>query len=389
MEFIISGQAGVFASLKPAALYSLDGEAPVALKGHNLGLAFHGCSDTKRIAVHSVDQARRECELSWAKDRSLRCILLFLDPTEEPSDRLEFAECAEELIRDFSTRAFLLDQLSCSPLPDLTDFTLVANIKTSCPETWSILDEVLANQPIIRTVSEALQNKLKEFLDDPKQRAAMFDALTDVGAQRSLVEAKRANSPQTDMIVLRLIAQFRHIEGSRGLIEAWTAGMRSTKRLSPTTIDESEDEEPDNRVFGSTALGGRKAFEQAMKQQAAIVAKLRSRDLEGARRFVDDLVAAQKLNSSPEHVGKSLSRLSHEAKELGVPELQIEWAELAVKANPSDPVTFAHLADALISAFRFNEALAAIDSMKSLGASLSAENARARILRMTGRPCGS
>lgn len=79
------------------------------------------------------------------------------------------------------------------------------------------------------------------------------------------------------------------------------------------------------------------------------------------------------------------SRLSHEAEDLGVPELQIEWAELAVKENPADPITFAHLAHALISASRFNEAFDPINSMGSLGHALAAENARARILRMTGR----
>jgi tetratricopeptide (TPR) repeat protein len=384
MEVVISGQAGIYASVKPPVLYSLDNREAISLKTHNLGLAFQGCNDAKRVQVDTIDQAREVCEASWANDRSLRCILMFLDSSEVADDRLEFAECVEELISDFSTGAFLLNQLSCSPLPPSADLGMLDRLQESCPQTLAVLHQIVRDQPIIEGVSEALQSKLKEVFEDGRQRSSFFELLVDVGASRGLVDAIRDNS-NIDMLVMRWIGQFRHIEGARRLIESWTAGMRSKKRINVPSAPDTEEFEDFESSRQAAAGSGRRAFEQAMKQQAAIVSKLKSRDLDGARRFVDDLIATQKVSSSPEHIGKSLSNLSHEAKELGVPELHIEWAEEAVKANPSDPITFSHLSDALISAFRFNEAFAAIESMESLGASLAAASARARILRMTGR----
>jgi tetratricopeptide (TPR) repeat protein len=97
------------------------------------------------------------------------------------------------------------------------------------------------------------------------------------------------------------------------------------------------------------------------------------------------LIGAQKLNSLPEHMGMSLSRLSHKAKELGVPELQLEWAERATELNPADPLTFAHLADALITVGRFSDAGRVYDKIESLGDRVIAESGRARILRATGK----
>jgi tetratricopeptide (TPR) repeat protein len=385
MEVLISGQAATFASLKPPVLYRLDSDEAVPTKAPNLGGAFLGCNDVKRISVASIDQARKACEESWAKDRSLRCILSFLDSTEDRIDRLEFGECVEELILDFSTGSFVLDQLFSAPFPHGTDLSLLGELKATCIETWKIIDHVVTCQSVVKEVSESLQRNLKAYFVDVRERSSFFELLVEAGAPRAVVEAVRSKS-NIDMVVMQLIARLRHIEGARPFIEAWTTGVRSSKKSfqSDRANDSQYDEEPDD-AQPLTGVSSRKAFEQAMKQQTAIVAKLRARDLDGARRFVEDLVATQKLSSSPQHVGMSLSRLSHEAKELGVPELQIEWAQRAVEANPADPLTFAHLADALISSFRFNEAMAPIDTMESLGLVLAAANSRARILRITGQ----
>src|SRR5260370_41579500 len=118
------------------------------------------------------------------------------------------------------------------------------------------------------------------------------------------------------MLVKRLIGQFRQIERVRRLIESCTAGMRSKKRINVPSAPDTEEFEDFESSRQAAAGSGRRAFEQAMKQQAAIVSKLKSRDLDGARRFADDLIATQKVSSSPEHIDNSLSNLSHEAKEL-------------------------------------------------------------------------
>jgi len=383
MDVIISGQAGIFASLKPAFLYRLDDDLPVPVKSHNIGLAFGGCSDVQRMVVGSLKEARRVCQVEWANDRTLRSVLSFLDRNEERVDRLDFAECAEELFAEYSTDDFILARLFNAPLPEQADLSLVDEIRTQCPRTAAIIDVVAADQAIIRTVAGALHEAIKRTLNDADERRTVEDAITKVGASRRIVELLKAKS-SIDFFVLQLIAQFRQLSGAREVIELWTDQMRSKKKIDPVHTSEEADY-GSLHITEGVGIGRRRAFEQAMKQQAAIVEKLKARDLDGARRYARDLLQSQRLTSAPEHIGKSLSNLSHQAKELGVPELQIEWAEMAVAENAADPLTFSHLADALISAFRFNEAEKAISSIESLGATLSAANARARILRMAGK----
>ena len=83
-------------------------------------------------------------------------------------------------------------------------------------------------------------------------------------------------------------------------------------------------------------------------------------------------------------MAKSLSLLAQLAKTNGVPELQLEWAEEAVKLNSNDVLTFAHLLDALIGQHRLHEASVVIEEAERLHPGLYVSNARARVLRARG-----
>jgi tetratricopeptide (TPR) repeat protein len=385
MEVIMSGQGGLFASIKPPMLYKLDEASPTPIKSYNFGLAFSGCTDVQRIRVETLAQARQACEFEWACDRLLRSVLFLLDQDEALEDRIEFADCAEELISEHKLplEKFLIARLSINPMPAVADLGILEQIRSSSPRTVAIVEEIIRDQKIIAQVSEALRLALQNVLEDVDQRQSLLNRLMGVGAPRGIVEAIRANA-NIDMFVLKLIAQFRQVDGAREVIEAWTASMRTRRKVFLPLLPDTSEEDHDLDDL-SSGVGGRRAFEQTMKQLAAIVVRLKERDLEGARRFAEALVQSQRISSGPEHIGKSLSNLAQQAKELGVPELQIEWAEKAVAENSADPISFSHLIDALISAFRFNEAEVAIRSMESLGASLAGANARARLLRATGK----
>ena len=120
-------------------------------------------------------------------------------------------------------------------------------------------------------------------------------------------------------------------------------------------------------------------------QQRSIVGKIRERDLAGARWLMSEMIASQRSYSTPEQIAKSLSNMAQQANLHDVPDLQLEWSREATEVNPHDPMTFGHLANALIDAGRFDEAEKALDTVASRGDPLFAATGRARILRALGR----
>jgi tetratricopeptide (TPR) repeat protein len=148
---------------------------------------------------------------------------------------------------------------------------------------------------------------------------------------------------------------------------------------------EVPEDEYNEEAIASPKVGIPGVLENVKAQQAGVRARLRSRDLAGARRFADDLVQHQRLNSEPEHIAKTLDLLAQAAKEEGLTDLQLEWAQRANEINPRDPMTFGHLADALICAGRLTEAYEAIAQTEQLGNRAYAGNMRARIRREEGR----
>src|SRR5262249_1033776 len=114
--------------------------------------------------------------------------------------------------------------------------------------------------------------------------------------------------------------------------------------------EEEEYELGDNRAW--TGQAARRAYENAIQQQVAVIDRLKIRDISTARKLVEDLVDSQTRNSSSEHIGMSLSRLSQQAELVGAPEPAVEWADWATRVNWSELKTFCHLADDLIIAKR-------------------------------------
>jgi tetratricopeptide (TPR) repeat protein len=384
MDVLISGQAGAVALLGKTTELRVIGADPIEnFSVGNVGLAFTGCTDVQRRQAKTVNEADELARDAWGMDRALRLFLLLIDRTEADEDRIEYCSCLEDLLESPSLDLFLrqslyVDQLLSGVVEDKRlKVTVSKYLRLS-----SLVESLLRDQASIARVRNAFDIIPLEVFGDEMARREFFEEAAKIGAFLDL--AQLLNSGQRlDFYILQLLGRLRHLENSRRIVDRWTAEMRSERIKAPAlTREPPEVYREEASAFGQ---GGRRAYENVMHQQSAIVGRLKERDFVGARRYAEDLIHHQEETSSPEHLGKSLSNLSHKAKELGVPELQLEWAIRATEVNPADPLTFAHLADALIIAHRFGEASEILDKIDSLGARLSAETGRARILRSTGR----
>jgi tetratricopeptide (TPR) repeat protein len=294
------------------------------------------------------------------------------------------ASVSKELFSFENARSFVENALCSAPLSKDVDIDQVQSlVLEEYPRVSTLLETLIKDQDDIAFVRNAFDVLPIELFGSFSLKERFFEALVSVGAFRNIVGA-RSSGKAPDFEIVKLMGLLRHLEGSRTVIERWTAGMRSRTSAVPQ-LQRDDDEIIFSRDFKSSGQDRRGAFENTRRQQFAIIERLKARDISGAQRYLADLIRQQNISSSPEHLGKSLSLLSQKAKELGVPELHIEWAKQATEVNPEDSKTFGHLADALIRASRFNEASAALDTAASLGAELFAENGRARILRETGR----
>lgn len=385
MDALISGQAGAAALYGKSIQLRQIGAAPIdGYSTGNIGLAFLDCTDVQRCEVASAVAADALVRKAWAKDRALRLFLLLLD-RDEPKDALsEYCECLEGLLQERDVELFLRRSLYVNKLPTLVEIGRLKDVADKFPKVLSTLVTLLEDQREIARVRTDLDAVPNETFGGEQSRAEFMEAVANRGAIFDIVQLLKKGE-KLDFYILQLLGWLRHIENSRHIVDRWTATMRSQRIKTPSMVpDALEDIQIEETPFVSQT--GRRAYESAMSQQLAIVSRLKERDLIGARQYATELIQSQARTSSAEHIGKSLSRLSHQAKELGVPEMQLEWAEMAIQANPADPLTFAHLADALMCVGRFGEASLVFDQIDSLGAHLSAETGRARILRSTSRP---
>ncbi|AWM03673.1 tetratricopeptide repeat protein [Bradyrhizobium amphicarpaeae] len=380
IEALVSGQAAAYAILgKSTVVHHLGGHTTSLPRGA-VGFAFQGCTDVRQIKAKSEKEVAALCKLERDVDRALRLLLMiFEDPFEE-------VETLRELLDALVDHPFVMEGLEkamyVATLPIRCDVSALAEVFRPSRVLSRFFEQLSADQPLIARVREALDAVPKSTFKTVAKYEVFQAAVFSAGFQRDLVLSLRSGKP-VDLAILKFTGELRHIEGARDAIQLWTAEMRSNRKPLPSNALEEEDElDHPERSFGEA---GRKILERVLIQQNAIRERLKSRDLEGARRFARQLIEQQASNSSKEQIGKSLSRLSILAKQQGVPELQLEWAEQAVEQNPYDAITFAHLIDALICSNRLHDAEKLVHELEEKSDTLFLRTARARLLRVTGR----
>jgi tetratricopeptide (TPR) repeat protein len=345
---------------------------------------FDGCSDVRLVEVPGLDELDRRAELAWAEDRALRLFLFLLDPGEPEDELTEYAECVAELLGSHSILLPLKQRLAAAPLPSLVEVTRVEEACATVDPVRELFQWLLSIQGYVARVHEAFEAVPITSFGGEQERRKLRSQLVEEG---SFFDAVTELSANKDLTFLRLKVASQHRALAAAISQWFEALQGGLKRLSRSEIrsQEAEPIEEYENFDADARQPSYAAFNSVMVQQRAIVAKIKERDLDRARRLMSDLVAAQQLNSTPEQIAKSLSSMAQQAKRHDVPDLALEWSREATVANSLDPIAFGHLANALIDIGSYAEAEGALNAVEQNGDLLFAATGRARILRDLGR----
>jgi len=382
VQVLASGQAGLFAIQTGTGftVEYLDSGKRTSADARDIRYHFAGCTDVTTLTVKNEVEARSLTELAWPADRAVRLFIILLDPNEPPADLVEVGEALDELLALPGVEERVEYQLFSAPLPQPIEVKAVLGSLAGAHLSTALLTRFLNLQSIIGRVRVAFDTIEDALFDEASPRERFFEQAIDRGSVRALVNAA-ASSGGIDKALFKLYSDLKDLEGYRAIVEQWTRSFeRSHYELEP--IYEPHEARSFARPQGAA---GRQAFQRAIQQQVAIIDKVRAGEFDTARRYAQQLVTAQAQTSEREHIAKSLTKLSQEAKHLEVIDLAMEWARQAIEIKGDDATAHAHLADILMRMGRYGEAHRSLDLAQSFGEAGFAASGRARILRYQGQ----
>jgi hypothetical protein len=154
MKALISGQAGIAVLIDGEACSSIEvhssGSVPRAAR--DVAWLLGDAADLVELEGISKDDATRELEVAWLKDRSIHLALIALDREAGSENRLSAAECLSDLLKDSRVTDFVRNRLYAAPLPPNTDLPGALRLAGPLGSTrfGGILEEVQADQELIR-----------------------------------------------------------------------------------------------------------------------------------------------------------------------------------------------------------------------------------------------
>lgn len=380
MRAFISGQAGVSVvpGLRPQ-IRPVHGSASPPWNTQDALRIFDGCADVQAVNVNDLAELDHRTEVAWAEDRALRLFLFLLDPTEPSEDLFAYAECLAELLATHSVSLALKRRLAARQLPSLVEVVRVEDACATMQSVRELFRWLLGAQTIIARVRETYDLIPVASFGSEDEKIALDLQLVREGVFLEVVTAL-SDGKDLAFLMLQVISTHRSLVSA---ITQWFLGLQGDLKRLPKSIrrhEVAEIAEP-NHELDDARQSSYAAFNSIRAQQRSIVGKLKERDIAGARWLMSEMIASQQNSSTPEQIAKSFSNMAQQARLHDVPELQLEWSRSATEVNSLDPMTFGHLANALIDTGRYVEAEEALDSVAANGNVLFAETGRARILR--------
>lgn len=380
---IISGQSSKFAVQDNSqyCLYDIDdASTPIKVSHSDLRMVFSGCSDLRDISVNSIEEASIEASNLVDADIALRYFLILISTQHQKKKCIfEVAESLNELLVNPFVCQMVRNNLFCHELPHDLARQSVREISLNFERVDGLFDEIVSYQAEIRKVRQSFDDVPDDQFESESHRVLFKEEAIRSGCFYKLA-VESVNEALFDLYTI-----LNKVQNSRNIIQAWTKNFEIVHAAKDFVVQKPA--ETTTQREGDTyraGPGGRQAFENAKKQQRAILDKIVVGDVDRARKFAADLVASQTLSSEPEHVAMSLCQLSQFAKQYRMYELELEWAQKAINFNPSDGRTHSQVADALIRLHKFTEASEALDKAKAFGQDHYALTGRARIQRATG-----
>lgn len=386
----------------------ISGEASRAVfveKGKYYGISLDSREDVLQILpaqlhaflMHSADVEVEECEsrelvvqtleMHWARDRSHRMVLMAFDSTEDIDLRRRAAKIAESRLRDMRCLNFTRNILYSRPMPALMDCFEIEEFlsRTDVPLLEELFQGLVYHQDRIIGCSDAWDEIAPEVFAGPRERAEFRARVVKSGVFYDLSMSEGEDRVLNNCLFTILADSVVGAQNAkaRAIVSSWVKKYRvNPKKSYPSFSELGERElwrdEPQQRVPGYIM------FERVKKQRAAIERELLSTNFDRADRLIDELVASQRVESSAEHLAKSLCALSMFCKDLGDRERYRSLAERAVVEAPFDAWAHIQLGNSRLAVFRYRDALSSFENAAIYGDERSAMIGKAEALKYLG-----
>jgi tetratricopeptide (TPR) repeat protein len=384
MNALVSGQAGLGAlvSERSAYVYRLDSNEGGEIQLSALTGLFRNCTDIVTVDCRSNDELHIEVEQCWSRDRCLHLILMLLDQDEDRPVRCESAECVDALIDERRTLEYVANRLYSHTLDGIVDWqdTLSCIRAEALPRLSAFLGTLRDRQQIIAERLAAFDAIPISVFGNPERRERFRIDAIEAGAFRLFVESERGNLALLQMLVH---PRFRGNAVARDALQAWAAPFREavTNTNFEVVADESSQALPRR---GERTESRHAVFERVQRQKDAIKRLIRQGNESRALEYAEQLILAQKRESEPVHLAKSLCDLASFSKGLGATSLQLEFAKRAVREVPEDGWSHQQLGDAYLCVGEYEFAMRAFEAAGRLGDERSALIGRAEAFRTVG-----
>ncbi len=361
MKAILSGQSAIAVCIEDSKFYSisLDEETWAERNECDIPFLFANAADIFQIEYTSRSEVLKKLETAWEQDRCLQLTLITLDKEENETTRIEAIECLNGLLSKAEVKEYVENRLYSAPMPTGSD--LDGAIKLSKLESLEITTNFLLT---IQNDQEEILKRYNVWNDLPykifgetlnNKRDFYYEAIR-YGAFRLFVTERN----KKDLAILQLLShpRFRGISKARNIFQMWAAPFKEAATNIEFEKPKYEDSVSDTDDICKSTVNNYDAFQRAKKQIEAIKKCLIEGNKDKAFVFTSKLIESQRRDSKPEHIAKSLCQLAQFAKdEIGNPQIQSEFANMAVKENPDDSWTYATLGDAYRLLAEYQESL--------------------------------
>jgi hypothetical protein len=372
VDAVFSGQAATLALLEGAEAHvHRVSNFDTTISREGVSYLFEGCNDVVFLRGAQAESAQKQFEASWEADRSLRLMLISIDPEEDVELRCDAADCLEELLQDVRSQTFIENEFYSRSLPTDADTTLLsANEKW--PNARKMLEGIIRQQSAIAERREAW-DRLEPELFEKLKKSDFEERAIRRGGFRILASADlRGIDRNVAILCHKALAS---LPNARAVVSEWTKEFKRQGSKRVILPEDNDEYTIAAQQPGVDPRGAFSAYTNVIQQQKAIIEKIRTGSTRLAQRYADELVQSQLKWNGPQFAAQSLCNLAQEAKYFGLFSLQLEWAQRAVDVCPDDPWAHGQAADALLEYSRLDEALAEIDLCEANG---DAEPGRAR-----------
>ena len=378
---LVSGEANILAVTEGTAVrvYRNGDQNFFKADARDLSILLSGAKDVERLELHQFDDPHAVIEKFVLRDQAIRLFTILLDYKAAHSSLDDIASTLEEIISESSCQKYLLHQIFCHEIPKPIDIIELEEGINKYPQLKGVIRLYFDNQGSIRKVRQAFE-AIPDIVFEGTSRDLVREFAIDKGLFFELANSSPADVNKT---LFAFYNAMKSIKGYRNIVSEWTKSFEKEKFELPKWI-ESDDQ---SNIYFEDDMeyhADRSTYERVRLQISAIISKIRSGDFENARRYAKDLVKDQSASGTNRHIAKSMTFLSQAAKSEEHYDLQLEWANEAIKYSPNDPWTHCQAADAYVNLRRYSQANEALKTAEHLGEVAYSANSQARIARAQG-----